>query len=294
MNKDIKQKLKVVEEAMQAPDFWNDKHKAQEILAEYQHLKAEAAGEGEYDRGNAIVTILAGAGGLDSEDFAYMLTQMYYKYISDKGWTYMLLHDHPNDHGGYKNITFEIDGKGAYGRLKHESGVHRLVRVSPFNAKQQRHTSFAMVEVVPKLEKLKDIAIPEDELDVSFARSSGPGGQNVNKRETAVRITHKPTGITVHAHSERSQAQNKEKALEILHGKIYKKREEDRKKEERGMAISSDVQAEWGNQIRSYVLHPYKMVKDHRTSTDVHDVENVLDGDIDVFIDAMITQESSE
>jgi len=224
---------------------------------------------------------------MDSEDFSAMLFKMYQKYIEDKGWDISVLHQNENDHGGYRNLTFEVGGKNVYGTLKNESGVHRLVRISPFNANQKRHTSFSMVEVIPKFESLKEVEIPEDDLDISYARSSGPGGQNVNKRETAVRILHKPTKVSVHVESERSQAQNKEKALEILGGKLYHIKEEQRKKKEQGLYISKTTEIEWGNQIRSYVLHPYKLVKDHRTDVEVRDVESVLeDGKLEKFIEA--------
>ncbi len=275
-----------IEQMMLAADFWQDKERAQAFIRELQDLKAEAAGEGKYDKLPAILSIYAGAGGDDAEDFSAMLFTMYRKYIESRSWGAQVLHAHENDHGGYRNVTIEIVGKGAYGDLRNESGVHRLVRISPFNAKQLRHTSFALVEVVPKLPKVSDIDLPEEELDVSFARSSGPGGQNVNKRETAVRVVHKPTGISAHADSERAQAQNKEKALEILRGKIFKKREENRRRELKGLSINKGQDIEWGNQIRSYVLHPYQMVKDHRTDAESRNTEAVLGGEIQEFIDA--------
>jgi len=279
-------RTKEIEQAMLAPDFWNDKDKAQALIRELSDLKTEAEGGNKYDKLNAVVTILSGAGGDDAEDFSRMLYEMYQKYTSKRGWDFFVVHQNTNDQGGFRNVTFEIGGKNAYGELKNESGVHRLVRLSPFNAKSQRHTSFSMVEVVPKFKELKEIDIPEDDLEVQFTRSGGPGGQNVNKRETAVRITHIPTNLSVHADSERSQAQNREQALGILKGKIYKKREEDRKKEEAGLSVSTTTAIEWGSQIRSYVLHPYKLVKDHRTDVEVRDAEGVLGGNIEVFLEA--------
>jgi peptide chain release factor 2 len=233
------------------------------------------------------MTIFSGAGGDDAEDFSGMLMRMYKKYCDKKGWGISVLHQNDNDHGGYRNITVEISGKNAYGTLKHESGVHRLVRISPFNSKQQRHTSFSLVEVIPKFEKNNtDIEIPDKELDISIAKAGGPGGQNVNKRETAVRIVHIPTGISVHVTTERSQGQNKERALDIIKAKLYKRQGEERIAREKGMYISKTTDIEWGNQIRSYVTHPYKMVKDHRTNVETSQVDDVLEGDIDLFLEA--------
>ena len=279
-------KIKELETLMQSADFWSDKVKAQATIKELNELKQEAAGRGKYDKGDAIMTILSGAGGDDAEDFSRILIGMYCKYFDTKGWSYSVVHKNENDHGGYRNITMEIKGSNIYGTLKNESGVHRLVRISPFNAKKLRHTSFSLVEVIPKLEKTGEVVIPESELRIETSKSSGPGGQNVNKRETAVRVVHLPTNLSVHASGERSQAQNKEKALEILKGKIYHLREEERKKKERGLYISKTMEIEWGNQIRSYVFHPYKMIKDHRTNVEIHDIDKVLDGDLDEFIEA--------
>ncbi len=285
-SEEISQKIKELEEQMIAPEFWSDKTRAQAIIKEVQRLKDEQAGVGKYDKGDAIMTLFAGAGGDDAEDFARILLSMYEKYIAKNGWGYTIVHSNENDHGGYRNITIEINGMNVYGTLKNESGVHRLVRISPFNAKKLRHTSFALVEVIPKFEKTGEIEIPEDEISVEFARSSGPGGQNVNKRETAVRIVHLPTKLSAHAASERSQLQNREKAMMILRGKIYRALEEERMKKEQGMYISKTTEIEWGNQIRSYVFHPYKMIKDHRTEVEVHDIARILEGDLDEFIEA--------
>jgi peptide chain release factor 2 len=283
---DSNARIAEIEQLMVDPNFWNNKTEAQLLIKELQDLKAARDGKSGYDEGDAIVTIFAGAGGDDAEDFAHMLVEMYLKFFKKRGWGVRILHQNENDHGGYRNITFEISGKRVYGEIKHESGVHRLVRISPFNAKKLRHTSFAMVEVIPKFEKVTEQDIPTEEITVEFAKSSGPGGQNVNKRETAVRIVHLPTKLSVHVESERSQAQNRQKGLEILKGKIYRLREDERMSKEKGMYISKTTDAEWGNQIRSYVLHPYKMVKDHRTEAETHDVEAVLGGDIELFLEA--------
>jgi len=287
-------KLKELEAHLLEPDFWSDKAHAQSILAQIQEVKDKQAGKGKYDSGGAVVNILAGAGGDDAEDFVSMLYNMYHAYIKNKGWGAYVVHEHATERGGYRNISFEVEGKNVYGTLKYESGVHRLVRMSPFNAKSLRHTSFAMVEVIPKFKGGKEIELNSDDLKIEFSRSSGPGGQNVNKRETAVRVVHLPTKFAVSVEDGRSQAHNKEKALDILRGKLYKKQEEDRKKEaQQGMQVSKSTEIEWGNQIRSYVLHPYKMVKDHRTNVEVRDVDAVLkDGDLDNFITAMREQEN--
>lgn len=285
---EIENKIKEIEGMMQLPDFWSDKNKAQELLRELSDLKREKEGLGKYDRGNAILSIISGAGGDDAEDFSKMLLEMYIKYTKKQGWNILLIHENQNDHGGFRNVTIEIDGKGAYGKLKNESGVHRLVRVSPFNANAKRHTSFSLVEVLPKFSKLdeRDFVIPERDLKVEFSRSGGPGGQNVNKRETAVRVIHVPTGISVHSSGERSQEHNRERAMNMLRAKIFKKAEMEKKTIEESMKRDAGKDIEWGNQIRSYVLHPYKMVKDHRTNTETGDVDGVLDGEIEEFIEA--------
>src|SRR3989344_718376 len=297
---EIQKKIEQLEAEMQASDFWADKTKAQGKIKELQALKDELSGVGKYDKGDAVMTIFSGAGGDDAEDFSRILLEMYLKFFERKGFVFSIVHQNHNDHGGFRNVTLEINaphsaspfgrasrGFGPYGTLKNESGVHRLVRISPFNANAKRHTSFSMVEVIPKFEKTSEIELSPDDLKVELSRSSGPGGQNVNKRETAVRVVHEPTGLAVHVDSERSQAQNKEQAINILKGKIFKMLEEKRITNEKGMYISKTTKVEWGNQIRSYVLHPYKMVKDHRTLVETSNVEKVLEeGEIDEFIEA--------
>jgi len=283
----ILKRIKEIEKEASDPLFWSDKARAQDMIRELQEMKDKLKGVGKYDRGGAVMTIFSGAGGDDAEDFSKMLYKMYNKFFENKKWDVYLVHKNENDHGGYRNITMEIKGKGAYGILKNESGVHRLVRISPFNTKSQRHTSFSMVEVIPKFEKEKEIDILDSEIKIDFAKSSGPGGQNVNKRETAVRIVHIPTNLSVHVEGERSQEQNRQKAMELLQGKLYAKMEEDRKKKEQGLYVSKSTEIEWGNQIRSYVLHPYKMIKDHRTKIETRDVDAILeDGELDEFIEA--------
>ena len=276
-----------IEMLMAAADFWTNKDKAQALIKELQELKLVAEGGGKYDKANAIITIFSGAGGDDSEDFSAMLAKMYFKYCERRGWGYEVLHENENDHGGYRNIAFEVSGSSTYGELKHESGVHRLVRISPFNANAKRHTSFSMVEVIPKFKKGEIEAIPEAEVRFEYSRSGGAGGQNVNKRETAVRAIHEPTGLAVHVSAERSQLQNKERALEILAAKIFHLKQSLSDEEKEKMYVSKTTKVEWGNQIRSYVLHPYKMVKDHRTDVETAKVDAVLErGEIDEFIEA--------
>ena len=282
---DLKNELEILEKEMLKADFWVDKNRAKLVIKQIEEIKGEIEGKGKYDKGNAVVTIFSGAGGLDAEDFSRILFRMYEKFVENQGWKICLLHKNENEHQGFRNITFEIQGKNVYGKLKNESGVHRLVRLSPFNANSKRHTSFSMVEVIPKFEKVGEVEIDEKDLKIEFSRSSGPGGQNVNKRDTAVRIVHLPTNIAVHIESERSQAQNREKAMEILEAKLFKKMKEARLKNEDITKISKTTSIEWGNQIRSYVFHPYQVIKDHRTGVEVRDINKVIeDGKLEDFI----------
>lgn len=252
------------------------------VKRDFKQLELATLFEGPYDKRSAVVGVYPGAGGEDAEDWARMLFEMYAKYADRQDWETKVLDDSPN------RRTLEIRGTYAYGYLKKESGVHRLVRMSPFSAKQLRHTSFALVEVLPDLPEVDEskLNIPEQDLKFEFFRSSGPGGQNVNKVETAVRVIHLPTGLTASSQVERSQISNREKAVRVLKAKLMDLMEKTQAKELGD--LRTKVKPEWGSQIRSYVLNPYKLVKDHRTEVETTQVEDVLNGDIDVFIESEI------
>ena len=249
---------------------------------------------GKYDKKNAVFQIFAGAGGQDAQDWAAMLLRMYERYFLSKGFTVKIIEQSfgegggPDGRIGIKEVTLEVKGPWVFGTLKAERGVHRLVRISPFSSKNLRHTSFAMVDVIPEIAvKDEEIGINPDEIKVDTYKASGPGGQNVNKRETAVRITHLPTGLVASSQNERQQGINKEKAMSILISKLVRLREEEREAEL--SEIKGDrVSVGWGSQIRSYILHPYKMVKDLRTGVETSQVESVLDGKLDDFIESGI------
>lgn len=285
-SKDLDNQIAQLEELMNSYDFWSDKERAKQVIREIKDLKDKRDGVGAYDAGSAVMTIYSGAGGDDAEDFSGMLLHMYSKFSEQKGFAISVLSKNENPNGGYRHVSIQIDGKGVYGLLKNESGVHRLVRMSPFNAKALRHTSFSMVEVIPVMSANEVTLRPED-LRIEFSKSSGPGGQNVNKRETAVRVVHIPTNIAVHVETERSQATNKQKAFEMIAAKLYTLEQKRAKAELEGQQISKTTEIEWGSQIRSYVLHPYKLIKDHRTDVETSDTESVLsDGQLDAFIEA--------
>jgi len=258
--------------------------KFKSLESRFNKLELQTFLSEKYDKNNAILTISAGVGGRDAQDWASMLFRMYSRFCESRGWEVNVLHESLGEEGGIKSEMFEVKGAYAYGYLKNEAGVHRLVRISPFSPTKLRHTSFAALEVLPEIEA-KDIEIKLEDLRIDMFRSSGAGGQNVNKRETAVRITHLPTGIVVAVQTERSQQQNREKAMQLLASKLHALQ---LKKEGEELAKTKKIKkaAEWGAQIRSYVLHPYQMVKDHRTGYETSQTQKVLDGDLDEFIEA--------
>ena len=245
---------------------------------------------GKYDHRDAIIALHAGAGGVDSQDWAAMLTRMYVKWSERRGYKTEVLDQSYGEEAGIKSVVLQITGDFAYGHLRSEKGVHRLVRLSPFDNDHARHTSFALAEVMPKVEQGIDIEINSDDLRVDVFRAGGHGGQNVQKNSTAVRITHMPTGTVVACQNERSQHQNREIAMRILTARLL---EIERRKKEAELAElkGAHISAEWGNQIRSYVLHPYQMVKDHRTGLETSDTSDVLDGNLDGFITAFLTEQ---
>ena len=261
----------------------------EKIEKELDKLRFARMLNGEDDSKDAILTIHPGAGGTESADWAMMLMRMYTRWFERSGFSNDVLDFQPGDEAGLKSVTIEVKGDFAYGYLKAESGVHRLVRISPFDANHRRHTSFASVFVYPEVDSDIQIDIRDDELRIDTYRASGAGGQHVNKTDSAVRITHIPTGIVVSCQSERSQHKNKASALKILHARLYQlKKEEEEKK--RAEIDKTKKKIEWGSQIRSYVFHPYNMVKDHRTDVETSNIQNVMDGDIDHFIEAYLTR----
>lgn len=260
----------------------------EEFEAGYEALRIKTLLSEEYDNNNAILKLNAGAGGTEACDWCSMLYRMYQRWAVDKGFTVEELDELDGEEAGVKSVTFQVNGLNAYGYLKSEKGVHRLVRISPFNAAGKRQTSFVSMDVMPDLEDNIDIEINADDLRIDTYRSSGAGGQHINKTSSAIRITHQPTGIVVQCQNERSQLQNKEKAMQMLKAKLYMLKQQENAEK------LSDIRGEvtdiaWGNQIRSYVMQPYSMVKDHRTNAETSNVQAVMDGDIDLFINAYLS-----
>lgn len=259
---------------------------------ETAQVEIELFFSGKYDKGNAVLSVYAGAGGKDAEDWTALLLEMYRGFAEKKSWGVKTIHEHWGEFQGpagwgIKNATILISAPYAYGYLKKELGVHRLVRISPFSAQQLRHTSFALVDIMPEFVAPEEVEIKPEDLKIDFFRASGPGGQNVNKRETAVRITHLPTGLQAASQVERSQDQNRTRALELLRGRLYRLEIENQERERHGIRHEKKS-IEWGNQIRSYIMHPYQMVKDHRTGAETSQIDKVLNGELDEFIQSEI------
>ncbi len=258
-----------------------------EFKETFENIRISTLLSGEYDRNNAILKLNAGAGGTESCDWCGMLYRMYTRWAERKGFTVDVIDYLDGDEAGIKSVTFQINGENAYGYLKSEKGVHRLVRISPFNAQGKRQTSFVSLDVMPDIEEDLDVEIKDEDIRIDTYRSSGAGGQHINKTSSAIRITHFPTGIVVTCQNERSQFQNKDKAMQMLKAKLYMLKQEENAEKLSG--IRGDVkEIGWGNQIRSYVLQPYTMVKDHRTEEETGNVNAVLDGELDPFINAYL------
>ena len=294
-----KKDLEEMEILLQLIEEQGDEKEAQELLAKIEKSE-ETIGQmefkrmlgGEHDSGNAIVSINAGAGGTEAQDWVEMLLRMYLRWVEKRGFKSEIVDILAGEEAGLKNVTFTVNGPYAYGYLRAETGIHRLVRISPFDAGARRHTSFASVFVIPEIPEDVVIEIDEKDLRVDTFRSSGAGGQHVNKTDSAVRITHFPTGIVVQCQNERSQHKNKATALKILRARLYEK--EMKEKSERLEELhTTKKDIAWGSQIRSYVMHPYRMVKDHRTNQVIHDVDRVMDGDIDELMKTYLLNASS-
>jgi peptide chain release factor 2 len=274
----------LLELAMEGEDVGTDLHKEVERLEqEIQHTEVRMLLAGEHDESNAIVTIHPGAGGTESQDWAEMLLRMYLRWAEQAGYSTQILDYQHGDEAGVKSVTFMVKGEYAYGNLSCESGVHRLVRISPFDANARRHTSFASVFVYPEIDDTIEVQIDEKDLRVDTFRSSGAGGQHVNVTDSAVRMTHIPTGIVVSCQNERSQIRNRDMAMKILRARLYDL-ELEKKRQELQAVEDTKMDIAWGSQIRSYVLHPYRLVKDHRTKHETSNTDRVLDGRIDDFI----------
>lgn len=280
---DVKVLIELAEEADDENEVEGVNDEIESLTVKIDELKLESLMKGKYDNLNAIITLHAGAGGTEAQDWVQMLMRMYTRYIELKGYKSRILDILEGDEAGIKSVTFTAEGENAYGYLKAEKGIHRLVRISPFDSQSRRHTSFASVEVMPEIINDDEIQIRPEDLKVDTYRSSGAGGQHVNKTESAIRITHIPTGIIVACQNERSQIQNREVAMRMLKSKLIERREEAQLAE--ANSIKGDLKKiEWGSQIRSYVFCPYTLVKDHRTGYETGNIQSVMDGNIDDFI----------
>ena len=262
-----------------------------DLVNRFEKLEFYVLFNSKYDEGNTILSIHAGTGGVDAQDWSLILERMYLRFVEKMNWQASITDRSVGNEAGIKSVTMHIKGRWSYGYLKSESGVHRLVRISPFDAESMRHTSFALVEVIPELPIAHEIEIKDQDIRIDVFKSSGPGGQGVNTTDSAVRIKHEPSGLTVICQNERSQHQNKETALKILKSKLFKKEEEEKQAKERELRGEAQ-KAEWGKQIRSYVMQPYKMVKDHRTNYETQDVDAVLDGDLEKFMEEYLRHET--
>jgi peptide chain release factor 2 len=282
--------LAQMEDESLRPDL---EHELEVIEKEVGKREFNAMLSGKYDRGDALLAVHAGAGGTDSQDWAQMLERMYLRWAENHGYQSEILDTTEGEEAGIKSVTIAVNGPYAYGYLRPEKGVHRLVRLSPFDAAHRRHTSFALVEVLPQVESDDEVEINPNDLRIDTYRSAGAGGQNVQKNDTAVRITHIPTGIVVTCQNERSQTQNRENAMRVLRSRLLEIKQQEQ--EEQIAELRGEyTKAEWGSQIRSYVLHPYQMVKDHRTNYEEGNTQAVLNGDIDAFIEAYLRQQMGE
>jgi len=303
-----KERLKVIEKEMAEPEFWKDHKEAAKVSKEFSDLQKEIEEfesvesekdlealelktflSGPYDKGDAVLSLHAGAGGTEAMDWTEMLMRMYQRYCESRDWKWSVLEQSFGDEVGLKSVALEISGDYVYGYLKGEAGVHRLVRQSPFNADNLRETSFSLVEVVPLMEGETEVELRSQDLKIDTFRSSGPGGQHMQKSDSAVRITHLPTGTTASCQSARVQQRNKDKALQVLRARLVMKAQKQRKEKERELK-GDHKRPGWGNQIRSYVLHPYKLVKDLRTGVESPEPDKILDGELEEFIQAELRQ----
>lgn len=285
--KELAELAEFLEIAQNEKDREEIENKISELEKKLEELEFKTLFDGEYDRNSAILSIYSGAGGVDAQDWSEMILRMYLRWAEKNGFRAKLLDETRGQEAGIKSATVEFEGAYAYGYLKSESGVHRLVRLSPFNSDNLRQTSFAQVEVLPVIASIDEVEIKPDDLRVDVFRSQGAGGQSVNTTDSAVRLTHLPTGIVVSCQNERSQMQNREQAMKILKAKLHKKYLEEKEEEKRKLR-GDQMKAEWGSQIRSYVVHPYKMVKDHRTKHETSDVEGVFDGNLQGFMESYL------